>query len=154
MRILRTNLKTKCATPAAQAGMTLIEVVIALLISSVAVSCMVSGYVFSISSAERAALSLAAGNRAMERLEKTRGARWDLLSYPQIDELKSANFTNEVVVLDVSGSGNAFTYATNITTIYQISSDPPLRGIRVECIYRFDRKQLITNIAETARGPD
>ncbi len=134
--------------------MTLIEVVIALLISSVAVSCMVSGYVFSIGSAERAALSLAAGNQAMERLEETRSARWDLLSYPQIDELKSANFTNEVVVLDVSGSGNGVTYATNITTIYKISDEPPLRGIRVECIYRFDGKQLITNIAETARGPD
>ncbi len=142
------------AKRAAQVGMTLIEVVIALLISSIAVSCMVSGYVFSINSAERSALSLAAGNMAMERLEETRSARWDLLSYPNIDELTTNNFPLKIMKLDLAASGTNVTYATNFTSIYPISNDPPLRGIRVECVYVFNRTQLLTNIAQTARGPD
>ena len=53
----------------AQAGMTLIEVVVAISISGLAVAGIVSGYVFSVRSGEKSALSLAANARAMERLE-------------------------------------------------------------------------------------
>jgi prepilin-type N-terminal cleavage/methylation domain-containing protein len=137
-----------------QRGMTLVEVVIALLISAIAVACMVSGYVFSINSAERSGLSLAATARAMERLEETRSARWDILSYPAVDELQSSNFPNTIVKLDISGSGSGITYGTNVTTIFQASADPPLKGIRVNCIWSFRGVQRITNTVETVRAPD
>jgi prepilin-type N-terminal cleavage/methylation domain-containing protein len=152
MKILET-MKLERMNRSVQAGMTLVEVIIALLILSVAVSCMVSGYVFAIHTAERSALSLAAGNLCLEQLEETRAGRWDILSYPIIDQLQPTNFRTWVV-LDVAGSGTGVTYATNDTKIYQISTDPPLRGIRVECFYRFNDKQWITNVAETARAPD
>ncbi|HWN96141.1 MAG TPA: hypothetical protein VNT99_13975, partial [Methylomirabilota bacterium] len=116
--------------------------------------CMVSGYMFSINSAERSALSLAATARATERLEETRSAKWDIMSYPIIDELTNTSFPKTFVVLDVAASGTNVTYATNFTTIYPVSSDPPLRGIRVDCVWRFRDLSLITNTVETVRGPD
>jgi prepilin-type N-terminal cleavage/methylation domain-containing protein len=138
----------------ASRGMTLVEVIIALLISAVAVGCMVSGYVFSVNSAERSGLSMAATARAAERLEETRSARWDILSFPVIDELVATNFSKTVVKLDLSGSGSGITYATNITTIYQAATEPPLKGIRVDCIWTFRGTQVFTNSVETIRAPD
>lgn len=134
--------------------MTLIEVIIALLISAVAIGCMVSGYVFSVNSAERSGLSMAATARAMERLEETRSARWDILSFPVIDELVPTNFPPTVVMLDLSGSGSGVTYATNVTMIYQAAADPALKGIRVDCIWTFRGTQVFTNRVETIRAPD
>src|SRR5688572_8198730 len=137
IKLSRTGLKCVHRSRSLERGMTLVEVVIALLISAIAVACMVSGYVFSVNSAERSGLSLAATARAMERLEETRSARWDILSYPVVDELQTSNFPNTVVKLDISGSGSGLTYGTNITTIFQASADPPLKGIRVDCIWSF-----------------
>jgi prepilin-type N-terminal cleavage/methylation domain-containing protein len=144
---------TRVRRPASR-GMTLIEVTIALLISAVAIGCMVSGYVFSVNSAERSGLSLAATARAMERLEETRSARWDILSFPVVDELVTNNFPPKVVKLDISGTGFGITFATNFTTIYQASAEPPLKGIRVDCIWTFRGHQVFTNRVETVRAPD
>jgi prepilin-type N-terminal cleavage/methylation domain-containing protein len=135
-------------------GMTLVEVVVALAISSLAMAAIVTGYVFSITSAERSSLSSAASARAMERLEETRGARWDLSSWPPVDQLVATNFADELVVLNQNGSGNQVTYATNMTQISQISSDPPLKLIHVDCVWSFKGGQLLTNSIETCRAPD
>lgn len=137
-----------------QAGMTLAEVVVALAIASMAVGGIVSGYIFSINSAQKWALSLAANAKAMERIEETRSAKWDTASWPSVDQLVATNFTNELVVLDRSGSGSGIVYATNITQISQISANPPLKRIRVDCIWSFKGTQLITNTIETCRAPD
>jgi type II secretory pathway pseudopilin PulG len=51
--------------------LTLVEVVVALGISVLAVAGIVSGYLFSIVSAQRSALSLVAGAKAVERMEET-----------------------------------------------------------------------------------
>jgi type II secretory pathway pseudopilin PulG len=134
--------------------MTLAEVVIALAISSMVVAGIFSGYIFSINSAQRWALSLAANASAMERIEETRSATWDTASWPAVDQLVAANFTNEVVVLDHSGTGSGIVYATNITQISVISTNPPLKRIRVDCIWSFKGGQLITNTIETCRAPD
>ncbi len=134
-------------------GMTLVEVTMSLLITAVAVGCMVSGYVFSVTSAERSGMAFVATARAQERLEATRCAQWDVASYPVKDQLISSNFPTTVVTLDVSGASTNVTLATNYTTIYTVSTDPPLRGIRVDCVWRF-RQQWITNSVETVRTPD
>jgi prepilin-type N-terminal cleavage/methylation domain-containing protein len=137
-----------------QAGFTMVEVVIALAISSVAVGCLAAGYSFAVLVAEKSALSLAANARMMERLEETRSAKWDTASWPQVDELVSANFPDEVMRLDLAGSGSAVTYATNRTQISVLSSDPPLKRIRVDCVWYFKGVQLLTNSIETCRCPD
>jgi len=133
--------------------MTLVEVVVALAISGLAVAGIVSAYVFSATSAEKGALSLAANAKAMGRLEQTRCAKWDTASWPQVDQLVATNFPNEVVILDLSGSGPGCTYATNVTQVSQISTSPPLKRIHIDCIWRF-KGQLVTNSIETCRAPD
>ena len=126
-----------------------------LLIATVAVGGLVSGYIFTINSSEKAGLSLAATARAVERIEQTRAARWDILSYPVVDnELQPSNFPMQVVVLDLAGAGTNTTSATNFTSIFEVSSDPPLRGVRVDCVWSFRGLQTVTNSVETVRSPD
>ena len=138
----------------AQAGMTLAEVVVAISISGLAVASIVSGYIFAARSAEKSALSQAANARAMERLEATRGAQWDTSSWPPVDQLVISNFPPQAVLLDLSGSGLGSTYGTNVIQISQISTNPQLRRIRVDCTWRFNATQLLTNTIETCRAPD
>ena len=141
-------------SPRAEAGMTLVEVVVALAVSGLAVGAIVSGYLFSATAAERAGFSLAANARAMERLEETRSAKWDTASVPAVDQLMSTNFPDKVMTLDVSGTGSGVTYATNFTQISLVSSSPPLKRIRVDCVWNFKGTKLLTNTIETCRAPD
>lgn len=136
------------------AGLTLVEVVVALGISVLAVAGIVVGYLFSIGSAQRSGLNLAASAQAMERMEQVRSAKWDISSWPVIDQLVASNFPNEVVTLNLAGPGGAAVYATNYTTISQISTAPPLRSIHVDCVWNFKGVQLLTNSFETCRAPD
>jgi hypothetical protein len=138
----------------AMAGLTLVEVVIALGISALAVAGIVGGYLFSIASAQKSALSLAAGAKAIERVEETRSAIWSISSFPPVDQLVATNFPDEVVILDQNAAGNGITYGTNFTQISQISVDPPLRRIHVDCVWNFKGIQLLTNSMETCRAPD
>ncbi len=133
--------------------MTLIEVVVALLITGLAVVGIVNGYNYCTHSAQRAALSLAANARAMERLEETRSAKWDTSSWPQVDLLVATNFPDKTVTLDLSGSGKATATATIQTTIAQISSSPPLKRIRVDCTWTFQGAKIVNSL-ETCRSPD
>lgn len=137
-----------------QAGMTLMEVVISLAISGMAVGGIVTGYIFCTSSAEKSALSLAASARAMERIEETRSAKWDTSSWPPVDQVVATNFPSKDVTLDLSGSGAATTSATIQTDISAIPGTAPLKRIRVDCIWTFKGSQLITNTIETFRAPD
>jgi type II secretory pathway pseudopilin PulG len=135
-------------------AMTLIEVLVAFAISSLAVAGIVSAYVFSINSAERSSLSQAANAQASERLEQVRAAAWNTSSSPMIDQVVATNFPDQQVTLDLSGSGTGVTYATNYTQITTISSSPPLRRIRVDCVWVFGFSTLMTNTVETCRAPD
>jgi len=136
------------------AGMTLMEVVLSLAISALAVAGIVSGYIFSTASAQKWALSLAANARALERIEQVRGARWDTAIWPNVDQVQSSNFPTEIVALDCSGSGAVTVYATNTTQITSISTDPPLKRVRVDCVWQFKGSSLQTNTIETCRAPD
>ena len=138
----------------AQRGMTLIEVVIALAIAALGTVAIITGYLFTVTSAEKSALSLAANSRAMERIEEVRAAQWDTSLFPAADELSATNFPDEVVILDASGASAAVTYGTNHVIISDISSSPPLRRIRVDCTWRFYKGNVFTNTIETCRAPD
>ena len=137
-----------------QAGMTLMEVVISLAITGLAVGGIVTGYTYCTTSADKAGLFLAANARAMERLEETRSAKWDLGFWPPVDQLVATNFPSKVVTLDLSGSGVAIRSATIQTTISQISVTPPLKRIRVDCIWSYKGTNSITNTFECCRAPD
>src|SRR5438045_9677428 len=86
-------------------GMTLAEVVVAVAIASLMVASLVGGYIYSTVSAEKASLSLAANTRAIERLEDTHGAIWNVSGWPVVDQLVASNFPTKVVILDLSGQG-------------------------------------------------
>src|SRR5882672_1510403 len=113
-------------------GMTLVEVLIALTISGLAVGAIVGGYLFAAGSAEKSALSLAANASALRRMEEARCARWVISTFPALDELVSTNFPDTVVTLDLPGSGTQRTYGTNRMQVSQISTNPPLKRIHVD----------------------
>jgi prepilin-type N-terminal cleavage/methylation domain-containing protein len=138
-------------------GMTLAEVVVAMAIASLTVLGLIGGYTYSSVGAEKAGLSLAANTRALERLEDTHAAIWNVSTWPVVDELAATNFPVKQVTLDLSGKGAGITYGTNYTTITQVSVAPPLRRVRVDCVWQFRAGQissLLTNTVETLRGPD
>ena len=134
--------------------MTLVEVVIALAITGVTLGGIISGYIYCTTSAVKAELVQAASARAMERIEEARSAQWDTSVWPNVDQLVATNFPSEVVSLDMPGSVAGGTTATIMTTISQISATPPLRRIRVDCIWQFRGAEPITNTIETIRAPD
>jgi type II secretory pathway pseudopilin PulG len=134
--------------------MTLVEVVIALAITGLTVAGIVAGYVYCMTATVKAELVQVASARAMERLEETRSAKWDISAWPSIDQLVATNFPDKVVSLDMPGSGSGGTSATIMTTISQLSLNPPIRDIRVDCIWQFRGTELITNTIETIRAPD
>ena len=133
--------------------MTLAEVVVAMAITGLAVGGIVTGYAYCTNSAERAALSLAASARAMDRIEESRSAKWDTASWPPVDQVVATNFPSKVVTLDLSGSGEVATTATLNTLISEISASPPLKSIRVDCIWKY-KTEMVTNSIEVCRAPD
>jgi type II secretory pathway pseudopilin PulG len=135
-------------------GVTLVEILVAFLISGLALAGMVSGYIFANTSAEKFALSLAANAQASQMMEQMRSAQWDVSSFPVIDNLTASNFPNQVVPLEFAGSGTNVIYATNIAQILTVSSNPPLRCLRVDCIWNYRGFEWMTNTIETFRAPN
>jgi prepilin-type N-terminal cleavage/methylation domain-containing protein len=134
------------------AAFTLAEVVIALAILAVAIQGVVMGYVFSARRAEWSAHSLAAQSLASQGVEQARAAKWDPQAWPMVDELPPTNFV-QIDTLDVPISGEP-EYATNYISISIASTNPLLREIRADCVWRFINRGLFTNTVITLRAPD
>jgi prepilin-type N-terminal cleavage/methylation domain-containing protein len=154
MKTRFSNQKVVQFPPRGRAGMTLVEVVIALAITGLMVGGIVTGYIYCTTSAVKAELAQAANAKALQRIEEVRSARWDTSSWPVVDQLVATNFPDEIVSLDMPGTNTVGTSATIQTTISQISLTPPIRRIRVDCIWQFRGVELITNTIETIRAPD
>ena len=136
------------------AGMTLTEIVISLAITTLAVGGMVSGYTFSVERAEWSARSSAAQILVDQKLEQTKAARWDVLAAPVVDELVTTNFPVEITALGIPSTSSQGIVATNITTISVVSDSPPLKMIRIQCIWPFKERGPFTNTLVTYRSPD
>lgn len=134
--------------------MTLAEVVIAMAITGLAVGGIVTGYLYCTNSAEKAGLYLAASARALERIEETRSVKWDTAVSPVVDQLVATNFPSKIVTLDLSGAGVGVVSGTLNTTISNISVNPPLKRIRVDCVWKYRGKETIVTSIETCRAPD
>ena len=129
------------------------EVAIASAISGLMIGGIILGYVQSTNRAEWSAYSLAAQSLAMQRLEQARAAQWDELRSPKVDDLVAGNFPVKAEILDIPRAGTNVVWATNYTTITQVSVSPPLRMIRVDCVWPFIRRGLFTNTMVTYRAP-
>jgi Tfp pilus assembly protein PilE len=134
--------------------MTLVEVIIALAITGLTLGGIISGYIYCETSSVKVELVQAASARAMERIEQTRSAQWITTGTTNVDQLVATNFPAESVSLDMPGSGSGGTTATIMTTISQISANPPLKNIQVDCIWQFRGAAWVTNTIETIRAPD
>jgi len=134
--------------------MTLVEVLVALFVSGLATAGIVSGYIFANASAEKWALSSAANDQAVQMMEQMRGAQWDMSVVPVIDQLVASNFPSQVVTLEISGPGGRPVLATNFAQISSVSTNPPLRSLRVDTVWSFRGSRLVTNTLQTYRAPD
>jgi prepilin-type N-terminal cleavage/methylation domain-containing protein len=137
-----------------QRAFTLAEVIVASLISAVVMSGVIYGYVMSTERAEWASYFQAAQSLAIQRLEQTRAAKWEVQTEPQTDELQVTNFPVDIRILDIPLNKTNIVYATNYTTISTVSLSPPLRMIRVDTTWRFWRRGIFTNTIITYRAPD
>ena len=66
----------------------------------------------------------------------------------------TTNFVTQAAILDVPISGENITYATNFTVISLVSANPPLKMVRVDCVWPFKGQGLFTNTLITYRAPD
>ncbi len=121
----------------------------AIVVLAILVQGVIYGYVASAQRAEWSAHALAAQSLASQGVEQARAAQWDPLF---TDELPPTNYT-EIDTLDIPESG-APEYATNFISIAAISTNPPLRRIRADCVWSFSRRGLFTNTVITLRAPD
>lgn len=136
-------------------GFTLAEVVIAASIAAISIGGIIYGYIMSAQRAEWAAYAMAAQALAMQRVEQSRAAKWDVESTPTLDQVVPANFPIQVSILDIPISGTNVVYATNFTTITTLSTTPPLKSIQVDCVWFWSvGGRLFTNTIVTYRSPD
>ena len=135
-------------------GFSLQEVVTSLAVVGVTLGGIMMGHVTSAKIGDFSATSAAAQQAAGERLEQTRAARWDKLAYPVLDELVSSNFASVTSNLDVPGAKGVPVSATVTTSIADVSVDPPLRRVTVECVWSLSGRGPFTNSIATLRCPD
>jgi type II secretory pathway pseudopilin PulG len=135
-------------------GITLIEVVFAMGIGGLLMAGITNGFIQCMRQAEWSSYSLAANSLALQRLEQTRAATWDRFASPPNDQVVSANFPPDVQILDIPISKTNIVYATNYTTIQAVSTNPPLKLVRVDCVWRFLNRGLFTNTLVTYRAPN
>jgi prepilin-type N-terminal cleavage/methylation domain-containing protein len=135
-------------------GFTLAEVVISMAVLGLGMGGLLAGYIFSANRAEWSSYSLAAQSLAMQRLEQTRAARWDPWdTQGNTDAVVNANFPAMREVLDIPQIGTNKVWATNFTTITLISTSPPCKMIKVDCVWNFMGRRNYTNSVATCRAP-
>jgi type II secretory pathway pseudopilin PulG len=114
-------------------GFTLAEVVISTAIILVTLGGVIYGYLKTTARAEWSAHSLAAQSLAMQGVEQTRAAKWDPQAWPPIDELGTTSYI-QVEQLDVPKKGPPV-LATNYISVTLVSSNPPLKELRADCVW-------------------
>lgn len=136
-----------------ESGITMVEALLAMIVGGLMMAGVTNGFIHAMKQAEWSSYSLAANSLALQRLEQTRAAKWDPLASSPVDEVVSTNFPTDIQTLDVPISKTNVVYATNYTTILTISTNPPLKMIRVDCVWRFMSRRLFTNTVATYRAP-
>jgi type II secretory pathway pseudopilin PulG len=136
---------------------TIVEVVIAVFISTMIFGTVIYAYVSANDRAEWSAYSLAAQSLAIQGIEQARAAQWDPESWPVIDKLPVTNYTR-VEKLDVAVSGTPV-LATNYVSISTIATSPQIRQLRADCVWVLVSRYHgaagpFTNTAVTFRASD
>jgi len=132
-------------------GMTLMETLVSMMIVAIVISATINGYILSTNRAEWSSQSLAAHSLALQRLEQVRAATWNISGETDVDQVLSANFPEAKAVLDLPVSGTNAIMATLYTTITTVSANPPLKMVRVDCVWPYRNRGLFTNTITTYR---
>jgi len=134
--------------------MTLVETMVSMAIAVVTISGTINGYILSANRAAWSSQSLAAHSMVMQRMEQVRSAKWDTAAYPPVDRVVPASFPAVTNVLDIPVSGTNIVTARVITTVSTVSANPPLKMIRVDCIWPYLSRGWFTNTMMSYRSPD
>ena len=134
-------------------GMTLVEVVVALAISVLLLTGIFKGYILASRRAIYTSYSVAADALAMKQMEQIFDASWvPSAGWNNVfDPALTATQTN---ALGMPGSSTNLIYATNYATVTQISQNPPMAMIRVDCVWSFMDMGKFTNTVAALRAPD
>lgn len=133
---------------------TIEEVVLSLLVATMALTGIISGYLFVMNRLEWSCRSLAAQSLAIQKIEQVRAARWDPLACPPKDDLVSSNFPEVIMAMQMPVVGAITNWATVTTTIRNLGTNPPLKAIQVDCIWTFKGDATFTNSMATLISPD
>jgi prepilin-type N-terminal cleavage/methylation domain-containing protein len=133
----------------------LIEIIISIAIFGIVVTGMTSAYISASRLGDWAFFSAAADSLAQQRMEQTQAATWDILATPPIDQLVSSNFPTFAQPFNLPSDGVHMVYGTNKTTFITVSTNPAVRMVRVDCVWRFpSTTKLYTNTVVAYRSPD
>ena len=135
-------------------GLTLVETVVALAIAGIVIAATVGGFVSLLRTTESVSYSLGANALAVQGYEQTRAAKWDAIAFPNVDEVVGSNFPPMLYTIDRSRSGTNASFATNYTTITTLSTNPLLKIVRVDCVYRFVNGKVFTNSIVSYRATE
>ena len=153
-----------------RSAFTLPEVLVSLVILTIAISGICYGYSQINRIAVWDSMNQAAQAFAIRGMEAARAAKWNpwvlstnttALAGSQ-DELPATNGIPALIqtnVLDIPRLGNPGTnlnyYATDYVYVTQYPGEPPIREIRSECVWNFaPTGKQFTNVIITLRGPD
>jgi len=127
------------------------ETLVSIMIVAIVVSATINGYILSTNRAEWSSQSLAAHSLALQRLEQVRAATWTTSGETDVDNVIPANFPDVTSVLDIPVSGTNAITATVQTRITTVSVNPPLKMIRVDCVWPYRNRGVFTNTLTTYR---
>jgi hypothetical protein len=146
-----------CASRKRTLGFTLAEVITSIGLAALTFTGVIYGYAVTSDQAQWSASSLAAHSLAVQGVEQARAAKWDPQAWPPIDELRTTNYS-QVFPLDVPVAKGNIMYATNYISISTVSTVPPVRQLRADCVWRMlngtRTRGLFTNTVVTLRAPD
>jgi prepilin-type N-terminal cleavage/methylation domain-containing protein len=135
-------------------GFTLEEVIISIAITGISISATVSGYYYSSLRIEWSAHSMAAQSQVLRRMEQVQAAQWNPSANSPVDELTNTNFPTVIGPLELPVVATNTVSSTLVTSIQSISSNPPLKMIKVECSWEFLNGNTYTNSLVSLRNPD
>lgn len=149
---MRMNGVHRSLVRAPESGLSMVEFLVALSIVGFTIASIITGYILASRKTEWSTAAAAAQRLALQRLEQTRAARWDL--YADLNELPSLTTTVPLVPLGIPYTTDHPATATVRTTATQVSANPPLYVIRVEVEWSYGGGGPFTNRVIAYRAPD